>query len=278
MLGFELAAGTIIGRDHRETGKNNHDAMSWLQTGDCIIAIVCDGCSAGAHSEVGAKIIARMLIESVRRLLLLQSCTLENHDRWWERIRLDILAQLRVLGLQLGPDLERVAGEYFLSTTLACLITPDITCVVTIGDGVVAVNGQVQTLGPFPRNEPPYLAYSLFDPSHISVEPADLRFKIIAAMPTDSVQSLCLGTDGLIDFANSTSRCFPGKLEHLGSVDQFWQADGYFTNPDKIRRTLTLAGRDVIRHSPSGQCEHFHGLLPDDTTLIAIRRTNPKEG
>ena len=63
---FEIAGGTVLGREHLRLGKNNQDAFAFKVVDDyAIMAIVCDGCSAGAHTEVGAKLGASIAIESL---------------------------------------------------------------------------------------------------------------------------------------------------------------------------------------------------------------------
>ena len=62
---FGIAGGTTIGSGHAKPGEfgsvNNQDAFSMLHMPDAIIGVVCDGCSGGKHSEVGAKLAAEML-------------------------------------------------------------------------------------------------------------------------------------------------------------------------------------------------------------------------
>ncbi len=62
---FEIAGGSILGRSHRLTGKNNQDALCCFQESDCTVAVVCDDCGSGAQSEVGAHIGARLVARAV---------------------------------------------------------------------------------------------------------------------------------------------------------------------------------------------------------------------
>ncbi|MDO8622315.1 MAG: protein phosphatase 2C domain-containing protein, partial [bacterium] len=57
------------------------------------------------------------------------------------------------------------------------------------------------------------------------------------------------------------------------SIDQFWTDDRYFRNPDMVRRRLTLVNREAVR-AENGMLARTPGLLPDDTTLVVIRRTS----
>ena len=60
-LPFQLAFATVAGRMHHLSGRNNQDAYAWTQGPGGLIAVVCDGCGSGPHSEVGAQVGARLV-------------------------------------------------------------------------------------------------------------------------------------------------------------------------------------------------------------------------
>ena len=67
---IEVASGTVTGRDHTfggnlVLGKPNQDAIATGWTKDAFVAVMCDGCSSGEHSEVGAHLIARLLLSEI---------------------------------------------------------------------------------------------------------------------------------------------------------------------------------------------------------------------
>ncbi|MBI2483378.1 protein phosphatase 2C domain-containing protein [Candidatus Uhrbacteria bacterium] len=291
---FAVAGGSIAGRDHTRAGRNNHDAFSWIQDPDWTIAFVADGCGgaddkvpmdvrvrhgAGPHSEVGAKLGVRLVAESVRRSLrrfaehpIAATGVLPEHDSFWERIRQDVLAGLRVLALQMGDSLSEVVNEYFLFTLVGAVITKWGTSIVSLGDGIYGCNGNVRVLGPYPDNEPPYLAYGLVPTSLANTDPRLLKFVVHEMLSTDQVHSILLGTDGGKDLQEAAGRCIPGSAELVGPLDQFWMNDLYFRNPDALRRRLAVINRDRSVQGDGGGTQNAAGLLPDDTTLIAIRR------
>lgn len=269
---FETAAGSVAGKDHTVVGKNNHDAFHCLSASDLTVAFVTDGCGSGSHSEIGAKIGVRLLtralvrqLERRRELLARDRLTIEEDILSFilEPARQDVLAELRLLANAMDESLSNVVAEYFLFTAVGAIITPTWTVVCSIGDGVFAVNGAMTMLGPFPGNEPPYLAYDLlpFDLHASGAEQlrrSSFRFRIGALIPTSEVTSILIGTDGVRDLAEASEVVLPNKAEPIGLISQFWQEDRYFRNPDMVRRRLTLA--------------HRANALPDDTTLVAIRR------
>jgi hypothetical protein len=56
-------------------------------------------------------------------------------------------------------------------------------------------------------------------------------------------------------------------------LSQFWEEDRYFRNPDALRRRLALINSEYTHlDREAGVLIREPGLLPDDTTLVAIRR------
>ena len=268
---FELAGGSVIGREHLRVGKNNQDAYSWSLTESGSIAVVCDGCGSGSHTEVGAKLGARLIVATIQQVLK-QDLPLAD-DTVWQTIQQTVLAQLHVLVGQIGGEPTQTIRDYLLFTIAGVVITPTITATFALGDGVIVVNDQVMQLGPFANNAPPYLGYALLQEQVSEC----LQLKPLQVLPTDQVQSLLIGSDGVSDLIQVAEHPLPGRSERVGDIAQFWQDDRYFRNPDQVRRRLALINREVItvdQSSPSYSRQP--GLLPDDTTLVAIRtQCNP---
>lgn len=270
---FEIAAGSIVGKEHGRTGKNNQDACSVKCLDRTVIAVVCDGCGSAAHSEVGAQLGARMAIAVLSQMLETQANECEE-DGFWRQVQEMLLQRLDRLVFDLGSDRQQAIQDYLLFTIVGVVLTPTITTVFTFGDGTIVLNGQRLSLPTFANNAPPYLAYGLMEPELLRIESTQLQFQIQACLPTQEVQSLLIGSDGVQDLITAAERPLPGKTELVGNLAQFWQDDRYFRNPDQIRRRLTLMNREVIK--PDWQTQQVHresGLLPDDTTLIVIRQT-----
>jgi hypothetical protein len=264
---FDIAAGSVTGRDHVLAGRNNQDAYYWACLPHAVMAVVCDGCGSGKHSEVGAQIGARLMIAAMSRALQGPMHAL------WYRVRQDVLAQLRCLAEQLGGHFPSTVQDYLLFTVIGALVTPRRTFCFSLGDGVMIVNGNQIPLGPFADNAPPYLAYALLDAHNSRPSALSQEFQMQCILRTTAVQSIVLGTDGLETFLQAAARPIPGKQAVVGSLQQFWQEERYFTNPDAVRRTLALVNREVVQPNWEAQrLERHAGLLPDDTTLVVIRR------
>ena len=260
-LPFELAAATVIGREHARAGRNNQDAL-WARANEHgLAAVVADGCGSGAQSELGAQLGARRVVEGALSLLG-NRVPIESPD-FLQCLGADVLCFLRALSGELG---ERAIGEAFLFTIVGAVVTPEHTLVFSAGDGLWALNGEVHQLGPFPNNAPPYLAYGLLKPGAVSLKANTLR-------PTAEVDSLLLGTDGVADLAGLAEARVPEREEPVGPLSQFWSDGRYFSNPDALRRRLSLLNRESVRADfPARRLERVPGLLSDDTTLVVLRR------
>jgi len=247
---FECASGSMIGRHHVLAGKNNQDAFRVVRQERYIIAVVCDGCGSGKHSEVGAKLGTRMVIDAIADLL--------NHDlaisdrEFWKAVQTNLLQKLKDFVAISNGDMEFV-NDYLLFTIVGVLITPNETVTFSMGDGAIAVNGKLNQIPAYPDNAPPYLAYGLYRPDAVS-------FEIRDRLPTSEVESILIATDGIDDFIA------------VATIGQFWQEDRYFKNPDALRRKLAMLNREETK--PDWQRRELvkrSGALSDDTTIVVLR-------
>jgi hypothetical protein len=258
---FDIAAASVIGREHVRTGRNNQDSLHVCTQGEVLAAVVTDGCGSGAHSEVGAQLGARCVGRAVHAVLG-QGVGVEEPE-FLERVSAQVLKFLGSLTEQLGTSL---VGEHLLFTVVGAVVTPRSTLVFSAGDGLWALNGEVHALGPFPGNAPPYLAYGLLPEGRVKLERQ-------ALVPTDEVVALMLGTDGAADLSKLTEAKVPESEEPVGPLSQFWTNERYFQNPDALRRRLSLLGRESVKADfTARRMVRTPGLLADDTTLIVLRR------
>jgi len=283
---FEIAGGSITGRDHLRPllWRNNQDGFHWAITDKALIALVVDGCGSSLHSEVGAKLGVRIVIESVAGYIdayerIAFRCSSKQLERgvvfpFWEEVRKDVLARLRILAKEMDGNFLRTVNEYFLFSLVGALITSWGSSIFSIGDGVFFVNGEMTYIGPFSDNAPPYLAYGLIETSlKRGMDPDLLEFKIHQVMPTFQLNSLLIGTDGAFELTRLAEENIPGKEEKVGPISQFWQDDRYFANFDQVRRRLALLNKSYSRPDwANKQMIREQSLLPDDTTIIVIRR------
>ena len=284
---FEGAIAVTTGRDHLYTGaglrkalvgKNGQDGTFTMYASDHVISVVTDGCGSGGHSGIGAQIGARLVVESIHRnldthVIDIESSSSNSPALFLERIRLDVIAQIRILAINMGLSLTHTVFDYFLFTIVGAIITPTTTITFSIGDGVICVNGELSILGPFPDNTPPYLAYGVTGSRLTNEHPELLLFQVHHMLDTSKLQSLLLGTDGVTFLINAAEKPIPGKSVFVGPISQFWENDWYFDNAFALRRRLNLINRDYTRIDwDNRKLSNEHGHLRDDVAMCVIRR------
>lgn len=259
-LPFDIAAGSVQGREHARSGRNNQDALCVRASEHGLVAVVADGCGSQPCSELGAQLGVRRLAQAA--LARLEDGARVDEEGFLPGLREDVLELLAELRGELGRE---VLAD-FLFTLVGAVVTPAHTLVFSAGDGVWALNGEVHALGPFPGNAPPYLAYAL-------LRGEDVPLVTRALVPTEDVHALLLGTDGVGDLARLASARVPEREEPVGPLSQFWTDDRYFANPDAVRRRLALLNREAVRADfTAHRLVRSPALLPDDTTLVVLRR------
>lgn len=258
---FEIAGGTVTGQAHVAAGRNNQDAFSWEMNGEGLVAVVCDGCGSAPHSEVGAKLGARLITQAGARRLA-SAC---EPAELLEQVRLEVLDRLRLLATDLAggsspssgaASFARTVLDYLLFTAVGAIVTPRWATTFSLGDGLAVLNGDRLRLGPFPENEPPYLSYAL-----LSGSAGERPFEIHRQVPVDEARSLLLATDGAVDLEALAGRTVDFREAPVGPLSQFWAQDRFFANRDMLRRRLAVVSRGARS-----------GLLPDDTTVVVARR------
>src|SRR4051812_13424874 len=108
---FEIASGSVAGRMHLSAGKGSQDACVVRAFGPNLVAVVCDGCGSAAHSEVGAWLGARLVIEELRKRLA-RGAQLDAPELW-EEVRRGVLAEIERVSISMGGSLRETIAEHF---------------------------------------------------------------------------------------------------------------------------------------------------------------------
>lgn len=267
---YAIAGGSVAGRDHVIAGKNNQDAFTWTEGDTGLVAVVSDGCGSGAHTEVGAALASRLVTRAIQAELEYAPFDPDPDSvrALLEHVREFVRDEERVFVRQIGGEPLRTMNEYLLATVLGAIVTPTGGAIFSIGDGIFALNGEVTRIGPFERNEPPYLAYAV--PSARGERPT---FELHRTFSADGFDSIFLGTDGAADLTEIADRTLAGRTDVVGSIDEFWTNDRFIRNPDMIRRRLALMNREATEIDwDRREVRRTPGLLADDTTIVVIRR------
>lgn len=280
MNGFEIADGSVIGRAHVGRGKilkggNNQDAFAWYEDDKAIVAVVCDGCGSGHFSEFGARLGAVSFIAAAQQFLTIDISIADLLDLAFVRV----ISTLKNAVHSFLPnsftattaEVANIVHHQLLFTMVGVVIRADTTCVFSIGDGVYFANGEKHIIEPHEGNMPPYIAYNIVPPEHMMSEHYDHFIQQYYA-DTAGIDSILIGTDGVVDLIQAEEQTIPGKKELVEPISQFWEDDRYFQNPVAIDRRLHCINRESHRVI-DGLLEYESGLLPDDTTFIVIRRT-----
>ena len=258
-LPFDVAGGSVRGREHQRLLRNNQDAFAWRLDNDLTVAAVADGCSSGEFSEVGAQLAVRWVIDGLPTLkrdlgagnaLELAEATCDQLAKYLERL---------VVHHPFGsPTRAAFVESLLLFTLLVAVIDINSVTVFGIGDGVLSLNGDPVALEAGAGNCPDYLAYRLLPES--LTRPGDTlsQPRVHLQSQTRSLESLVIATDGCIGLLRQPDALL--RDEHpMGGLDQFERQSRYLRNPSLIQKRLTVIGE-------------LNGRLSDDTTLVLIRR------
>ena len=275
---FQIAGGSIVGRRHLGSknlliGKNNQDALNCVKSSDCIIAVVSDGCGSSSQSEIGSQMVCEWVCKLIPEYL---NSGYEINEMW-PNLKNDIIANIKTIAQNMSGNFIDNIMEKFLFTILGCIITPENVFIFSVGDGVYFINDKIYNLGPFPHNAPPFIAYDCIPSTLFMNGPIENLDFNIQIYDTDSVESILIGTDGVLDLIKASDKKVPGKDETIGDISQFWTSDIYFKNSDALRRRLAVINREY-----QGQKEvaghniliDEHGPLGDDTTMVVLRKVS----
>ncbi len=243
-MNTEVATGSVAGRVHRRMARPNQDAVSWIRTRCGVVLVVCDGCGGAPRSEVGAALGARLWSRALADRL---DAGAAADATLFEAAGDDVIVRLRELSGAMAADPTAVVIDHFMFTSLAAVITPEVIAVHAIGDGVIALGDAIRVVGPYPENQPPYLAQALVGP-----RPAGLTW---LADPRE-IDRVAIASDGA------------GALPDLTGL----AADIVFRNPAALTRRLSLLAEDQVEIDwDARRVVRTPALLDDDTTIAMAR-------
>jgi len=242
-MNTNAAAASVIGARHQRAGRNGQDAAVVVTGEGVAIAVVCDGCSSGASSEVGARLGAMVFAQKLRGRLEAGECVRERSV--WEATRAEVASLLAAaIGTNKIIDAQDV-HDHLLFTIVAAAITHEGAAVWALGDGAYAVDAHTCVLGPFTNNEPPYLAYDLLGTA------ATAHFEVF-----DRATRIIVATDGIED------------LERDFGV---FAAPELVAHPDGLRRRLSqLARGDDHIDWREQRVARTPALLQDDLAIAIL--------
>jgi len=241
-----MAGAAVTGARHRRIGRNGQDAVATWRSDEMAAIVVCDGCSAGASSEVGARLGAALWIAALARRMRGGAVS----PAMWSAVRDEVVAKLASIIEAMPGDRALAIREHFLFTVVSAAVSRDGASVWALGDGAYSMTrgGHTRVLGPFADNQPPYLAYDLLGsahPAHVAEDEPDL---------------VVVATDGALDLGIPLDDIVRGRLAH----------------PDGLRRRLEVLAREGKRIDwASRAVERTPAPLQDDCAIAAIQWRRP---
>ena len=196
-----ISGGAKMGFDHLASRTNCHDAFSVKVINPYIVGVICDGCGSGAHSEVGANLMAQYTTNLLADAI---------YNRWMPDIPRIAPMLFRHLikfvqrniseGITSSDPLSEAAfiNDYWLCTILGFIIAPEKTLIFYAGDGSYRVNDIEQVIVS-PNNAPQYLAYNCVSNDELLTDLSVIpkQFETETFM-TNGINRLMIASDGFL--------------------------------------------------------------------------------
>ena len=253
---WDVVAASTVGKAHQRARRGSQDAWAVRRGPDFAVGVVCDGCSAGSSSEIGAGLGARFVAADLARRLK-------------AGVQVDDLAAATVSALvaMVGrtasscacddDDVTDVLASCFLFTVQVAVIGPEHYCVFGIGDGLVRVNGLSVPVPAAEDGAPDCPTYLL-----VEGQREHARLRIHARGRSADLRCVGVGTDGALELESLSSTLLAGG-EPFGELSVFEHDERFVMNQSlATKRINSLEGR-----APQ-----------DDCSFIVLRRRGPVIG
>lgn len=173
---FRTSTAQIIGRGHVLSGVNCQDTLNSgavdINGSMVIYGVICDGCSEGKNSEVGAKLaveyIGRQIEILVKSNVPLAKIPPILHKRIVNFMR-DLLG---MISFDSPESRVNYIKDNLLFTIIAFIKDDNQFMVFVQGDGVIVVDGDVQIRDE--NDSPMYIGYNLVERKYLSSEASAL--------------------------------------------------------------------------------------------------------
>jgi len=238
--------GSVAGREHRRAGRGSQDAVCVRRGAHGVVAVVCDGCSAGAGSAVGAGVGARLVAAEVARLL--EQPAVFSDDATLAALPARVLGVLvdelgRLAARWAVGDEDAVIADALLFTVQVAVLGDAGGVIFGVGDGRVRVDDEELVIGGASDGAPDCPAYALLP--GLSAHATLRVHRQLSADDVARLQTLLIGSDGAHELATDV-------VCALGSDDALVR------NPSLATKRL-LAGPGT----------------EDDCTVVVLRRAPP---
>ncbi|KKT39847.1 hypothetical protein A3K29_00695 [Candidatus Collierbacteria bacterium RIFOXYB2_FULL_46_14] len=195
---FTLKTGKVIGRSHILAGKNCQDSLKTAITvvgvHQYLVGWISDGCSEGAHSEIGSNLATEFLLNRTLDYLA-DDIPLEIiHLFLFEDLLSFLKSNLLSQSLKTPQKQALYIKDFLLFTLVGFIIGPKNSTVMAYGDGLVIINDEVYKRDY--HDESPYPGYLLIDQKYLDPNrrPIGQEFDIYM-VKTANIKKLAIGSD-----------------------------------------------------------------------------------
>ncbi|KAA2243228.1 stage II sporulation protein E (SpoIIE) [Chitinophaga agrisoli] len=216
-----------------------------------LLCAVMDGCTMGIDSYFAATLTGRVL----RKIAKAKSYEAFYNPR---AATISLEEQLKTILKELFCELQSLQNQLLLDkkellSTLILLLADtqqDQALIVTIGDGVIALNGVITEYDQ--DNKPDYIGY------HLSEDFEEWYAGQQQTLQVSGIKDISIATDGASTFTNLQTKPTDDDIDpvHYLLVDS------------------SKTGSDDMLHLKLKYLEHHHGLMPTDD-LAVIRLIHP---
>jgi len=213
----------VTGTDHTFVKLNCQDfcrvETNELQTKIC--GIVCDGCSSGMMSEVGAMLIGQYFLNFLMRLdcANLDDEGLQVIVQPWIEGFIDDIATAVIFGSNIKEKVSFLEHN-MMATFIFCVIDNDKIFIGRCGDGVIILNDDVQVIDE--NDRPSYVAYNCIPREYKQSNSLPVTVQVDQIFTTNKI---VIATDGLRAAItnNLTSELYGTTKRQLQRKFNVWQ-------------------------------------------------------
>lgn len=198
---IRIRKGSVIGREHIRIWRNNQDgvfsATMAIGDRDYHVGIICDGCTAGVNSEVGAKLLSAYLGSEIRMMLLSGVEPKDIPAALYARA----IGYLRSIASLTMPDNSLDFIKHHLLCTVIGFVADAERCYIfNAGDGTIIIGDETTKMDQ--DNKPRYIGYHLVDVKYLLQQNGRLPdgFEVRVA-DLGHVERIAICSDGIEDEA-----------------------------------------------------------------------------
>jgi len=229
---FSLNSAIHIGHDHIFERKNLQDFCKIATVNNTTYGIICDGCSEGTNSEIGANLLGTFILKKLQQLNAQQQiksdlATILTHSVYTYID--EFLRNLMIFDISEQVDFIK---NNLLATFIFFIIDDINTLIGRCGDGVIVINNDVIKFDQ--DNSPHYLAYGNIPDKYLTQSRTKLSGIEIRNYLTVNVKRLIIGSDGLTPLINHDkyhiSDLYGTKGRQLQRRINVWQNEKLFND------------------------------------------------